>query len=111
MTGTVDFIKVMAAQERQMDRIEMARRLRDQRNPGTPRWVSQSGMLRLDLLASGTQSGCIGGNGGVWHAYDGSQPRQKLIVQARASIAVLVVLIGQLKARGRQLCSGDERTD
>jgi hypothetical protein len=47
----------------------------------------------------------------VWHAYDGSQPRQKLIVQARASIAVLVVFSGQLKARGRQLCSGDERTD
>ena len=54
MSAAIDFIEVTTAQERQMDGIEIARRLRDERDPGTLSWVRNWGMLKLNLLASGT---------------------------------------------------------
>jgi hypothetical protein len=68
-------------------------------------------MFKLDLLSRGTESGCIRNNCSMRDPRDGAQAREKLIVEALASIGILVTLIGQLEARGCQLGGGNKRID
>ena len=108
--GAVGLIKSSTLQQRQVDGLQISRRLRHERDPRPLGRVRDLRMLQFDLLPVCAQSRPIRSNCGVRNPRQFAQARQKLIVETLARIGVFVAAFGQLQRSPSSIASR-EQTD
>src|ERR1700722_7941575 len=88
--GSVDFIEIATAQERQIDGSKIAWRLHDEGCGGEMSGVIDGGMLDLNLPRIGAESGQVRSNCDMGYAGNCMEARQKLIVETLPGVGIFI---------------------